>query len=267
MDAVQYIEETRAVNVRGAVYVETDADPSQALVEADWIAHYAKQIETNEQFGGIQAIVAYAPVHQGHLVQGYLQLLVRLVGDQLRGVRYLIQDPTLDPERVTKPEFIAGVQSLEQFGLSFDLVINSHAAPEQFSPLCELVSQCPRVQFVLDHMAKPPCDSRPGQVAFEKWKSDMLSLGRLRNVACKVSGLVTETTDPPTVEQLRPFVDVALQAFGNDRIMFGGDWPVCENAVRWQRWIELLSEIVKDWSKEDRHKLFFTNAVRIYRLK
>ncbi|KAF7721245.1 hypothetical protein EC973_005008 [Apophysomyces ossiformis] len=267
MDADQYSKEVKNIRVCGAIYVEVDADPYHALVEADWIAQYARQLKPSKSFGGIQGIVAHAPIHQGRSVTAYLQLLVRLVGDRLRGIRYITQDPALDPRRMTDTAFIVGTQSLEQFGLSLDLVINSRAAPEQFPPLRELVSQCPRVQFVLDHMAKPPCDSQPGEAAFERWKSEMLTLGQSENVACKVSGLVTESTKQPSADQLRPFVEVAVQAFGKDRIMFGGDWPVCESVAKWQKWVELLSEIVKDWSAEDKHKLFVTNAVRIYRLR
>lgn len=267
-DADRYSQETDAssTQVRAAVYVETDVDPSHGLVEADWIRHYSEKYQANGVFGGIQGIVAYAPVHQGAIVRRYLQLLRQIAGPRLRGVRHLIQDPGLDPERVRQPTFVAGVRCLAAFGLSFDLNINCHAAPAQFPPLLDLVAQCPEVSFVLDHMAKPPCDSKPGEPAFEFWKANMIALGKHENVVgCKVSGLVTETT-VWTPEQLRPFVQVAREAFGIDRLMFGGDWPVCESAVRWKTWLSLLSEIVQDWSEEDKEKLFVSNATRIYRL-
>ncbi|KAL0073991.1 hypothetical protein J3Q64DRAFT_1426860 [Phycomyces blakesleeanus] len=280
MDGMAYSQDVKRVRVQTAVYVETDVDPVHSLVEADWIARYAETLnnqieaatakgtETGVAFGGIGAIVAYAPVHQGKHVVAYLDLLTRLVGRRrLRGVRHLIQDPLLDPDRVRCPDFIDGVRSLASFGLSFDLNINCNHSPQQFPPIITLVQKCPDVRFVLDHMAKPPCDSKPGQDRFEFWRSQMLLLGKQPNVVCKVSGLVTETqTESWTVEQLGPFVETAKEAFGVDRILFGGDWPVCNMAVKWQTWIELLSIIIQDWPDQDKHKLFVTNAAKTYQL-
>lgn len=265
-DAERYSKEISPHRVAGAVYVETDVEPTQGLVEADWICKYAESLNRNALFGGVVAIVAYAPVNQGVHVRNYLRLLSQLAGERLRGVRYLIQDPALDPQRVLQPEFVQGIQVLEEFGLSFDLNINCRADPAQFPPLVKLVAQCPNIQFILDHMAKPPCDSQPGSEAFEYWKENIFALAQFPNVACKVSGLVTET-NTPTVQQLKPFVQVVREAFGADRLMFGGDWPVCEGATRWRVWFELLTEIVQDWSDQDRHALFVSNAKRIYRIK
>ncbi|KAI8379398.1 uncharacterized protein BYT42DRAFT_545757 [Radiomyces spectabilis] len=269
LDAEQYALDVEKVKVSSAVYVETDVHPVHGLVEADWIRRYSEEIKPSAAFGGISAIVAYAPVDHGKDVQGYIDMLIKVAGDKLRGVRHLIQDPSLDPWRVTDPSFVQGVQMLGKYGLTFDLNINCHAAPEQFPPLQILVSQCPHVQFVLDHMAKPPCDRSPGEPEFEFWKSQLIALAEYPNVACKVSGLVTETEEQDSrglVQRLQPFVEVALTAFGEDRLMFGGDWSICESAVPWQTWIEVLVEIVKGWSEEARDKLFRRNAARIYRL-
>jgi L-fuconolactonase len=272
MDGEGYAKEVKKTNVKQAVYVETDVDSHHVLVEADWISQYAEKLKPLETFGGIGAIVAFAPVHQGKIVQGYLKTLVKLAGTKLRGVRYLIQDPNLDPERVCQPDFVQGVQSLAEFNLSFDLNINANACPAQFPPLHDLVAQCPKVNFLLDHMAKPPCDSKPGEDSFEFWNTNMKTISEFPNVSCKVSGLMTELSEPEklsfdeVVAQLKPFVEAARNCFGIDRIMFGGDWPVVELATQWQYWFDVLCEIVKDWPEEDKQKLFVTNATRIYRL-
>jgi L-fuconolactonase len=289
-DAIDYSDQIKKARVEKAIYVETDVDQYHGLVEADWIYHYAKdEIVPNEIFGGIGGIVAFAPVHRGDHVQGYLRTLMRLTGGGtcgglVKGVRYLIQDPNLDPTRILQPNFIRGIQCLELFNLSFDLNINCNSSPEQFPPLQELVTQCPRVQFVLDHMGKPPCDSQPGDNRFDFWKQQIILLASNSNVACKISGLVTElsifsidncsndddgcSSFDRVVQQLKPFVIVAKEAFGIDRIMYGGDWPVCElaNNMSWQTWLNILSEIIKDWSEDEKEKLFVTNATFIYKL-
>lgn len=274
-DAVDYSEKVKKAHVVKAVYVETDVDCYHGLVEADWITQYAEQLQSTEVFGGIGGIVAFAPVHQGDQVDGYLRTLMHITNSRLKGVRYLIQDPSKDPQRILDADFVRGVQLLESYNLSFDLNINCNDSPEQFPPLKTLVAQCPRVQFVLDHMGKPPCDSQPGDARFEFWKEQMYDLSKLDNVSCKVSGLITEfkiddqKTQNQVVQLLRPFIQVAKDTFGIDRLMFGGDWPICELAkyeLKWQQWLEILSEIIKDWTEEEKDKLFVINATQFYKL-
>lgn len=266
--AEEYAHAVKDTRVKAAVYIETDVGPCHKLAEAAWIQNYATQLKDTAEFGGFKAIVAYCPVHQGRVAtQSYLRMLTNLMEPShlLRGVRHLIQDPNTDPEHVAEPSFVQGVQVLADYGLSFELNIDCHAAPAQFPPLLKLVAQCPRVQFMLDHMAKPPCDALPGTPIFDHWKFNMFKLAEFDNVVCKVSGLVTETSTW-TVAQLRPFVQVARDAFGIDRLLFGGDFPVCELATSWQTWLDLLSGCIDDWSEEDKQKLFVTNAARVYRL-
>ncbi|KAI9315267.1 hypothetical protein BX666DRAFT_1960998 [Dichotomocladium elegans] len=267
-DAEKYVEALpQGVEVHKAVYVETDVEPTQGLVEAEWIARYAQQLKMDSRFGGIGGIVAYAPVNIGEPVRHYLRVLTQLIPKDrhLRGVRYLVQDPDQNPARISSPTFIQGVKTLREFGLSFDLNFNCHVAPEQFTHSIELVRQCPEVSFILDHMGKPPCDCQPGDEAFSFWRENIIAIGKLPNISCKVSGLVTET-NVVTAQQLAPFVKVALEAFGIDRLMYGGDWPVVENSAALGRWLDVISEIVADWSDEDKDKLFYRNAQRIYRL-
>ncbi|KAI7893701.1 uncharacterized protein EV154DRAFT_500518 [Mucor mucedo] len=275
-DAVDYAEQVKLARVKQAVYVETDVDVFHKLVEAEWIYKYSQEIQTNDSFGGIGGIVAFAPVQQGDHVVGYLRTLVRVTGGAdsiLKGVRCLLQDPNLDPARVLEPDFIRGIQCLESFKLSFDICIDCRSSPQQFPPIQKMVVQCPRVQFILDHMGKPPCDSQPGDTEFEFWKQQMTQLSSNPNVSCKISGLVTEFNDShhdeksDVVRKLKPFIQVALETFGIDRLMYGGDWPVSEAAnTTWQSWLEIISELVNHWSEDDKEKLFVTNATRIYKL-
>ncbi|KAI8386847.1 hypothetical protein BD560DRAFT_382976 [Blakeslea trispora] len=264
-----------SVQVKAGIYVETDVDPCHGLVEADWIAHYVDQIKLTTEFGGIHGIVAFAPVYQGSQVRNYLNTLMKLLKDKkplLKGVRYLLQDPCKDPNRILDTTFVQGIQVLAEYGLCFDLTINCNEHPEQFPPLQQLVSQCPKVKFVLDHMAKPPCDSQPGDKQFEFWKQQIIQLAQNPNVYCKVSGLLTEikqTFPKDIVSHLAPFVQVVRQSFGVDRLMFGGDWPIVElslNRLNWHDWYRIVSDIVQPWSAEEKHKLFALNAAQFYDL-
>lgn len=272
-DAIEYSGQIKSSYVQSAIYVETDVDQQYGLVEANWIYQYAQELAPTETFGGIGGIVAYAPVHQGEYLEAYLDTLLRVTdkNNLLKGVRYLLQDPSANPERVLCPDFMKGIRTLEKYNLSFDITINCRESSAQFPPIQKLVAQCPRVQFILDHMGKPPCDSEPGSVEFEFWKAQIIQLASNANVSCKVSGLMTELVNNDdsidVVRQLKPFVQVALDAFGIDRLMFGGDWPIMELAnSTWQSWLDILLEIVKSWTEDDKEKLFVTNATRIYKL-
>ncbi|KAI8334820.1 hypothetical protein BC941DRAFT_432227 [Chlamydoabsidia padenii] len=272
-DARHYSDQVAKVGVRQGVYVQTDVDSRHGLVEAAWINDYYKQIPTSSSFGGLGAIIAYAPVDQGdEAVRPYLRLLQRLIDpSHLRGVRFLLQQ--LNEHDMVQDNVVKGIQVLgdkEFQGLLFELVIDCHRHPAQFDALIQLVRLCPSVSFVLDHMGKPPCGSRPGEAAFDHWAGCLRTLAGYSNVvACKVSGLITELDGGSVVcaQQLAPFVNVAKESFGVDRLMFGGDWPICEaQGGSWQQWVDVLMEIVQDWDLQDQTKLFVFNAQRCYKL-
>ncbi|MDW8213856.1 MAG: amidohydrolase family protein, partial [Roseiflexaceae bacterium] len=115
----------------------------------------------------------------------------------------------------------------------------------------------------LDHIAKP--DIRSG--AFEPWREHIATLARLPNVVCKISGVATEADHTRwTVDDLAPYIRHALEAFGEDRVMFGGDWPVALLATNYRRWVETLATLTVDLSPEAQRKLWAENARRVYRL-
>ena len=104
----------------------------------------------------------------------------------------------------------------------------------------ELAGRFPRQRFVLDHLAKP--DIRAGEI--RAWAAERAdSLPRCPNVWCKLSGLVTEADWAAwTPEQLRPYLDVAFEGFGADRLMIGSDWPVCTVASDYARTMAVVVE-------------------------
>lgn len=265
-DVVDYFNQT--TNVKSIIYVETDVDSYHSLVEANWISNvgYDQQIE---------GFVLFAPIPQGEQVKNYIELLLQITNHKLKGVRYLMQDPNRYKEIKSNPiSFIKGVQCLEKYGLSFDITINCNEYPEQFEIVHLLVSQCPRVRFILDHMGKPPCDTKPGDARFEYWSTNIKMLAEHDNVYCKISGIVTELkssypSKTAIIQQLSPFVQVVKEAFGHERVLFGSDWPICElsnNNLDWSNWLEILCEIIKDWTEEEKESLFVTNAIQFYRL-
>jgi L-fuconolactonase len=57
-----------------------------------------------------------------------------------------------------------------------------------------------------------------------------------------------------------------MDQFGPDRVVFGGDWPVCTLAATYREWVKALQTIVANRPHADQKKLFHDNAIRVYRL-
>jgi L-fuconolactonase len=235
--------------VDGIVFIECDSQQPQA--EADWVTSLAADEPR------IQGIVAQAAIENGAAVKDELAQLAN--NYLVKGIRRLIQSEP-DPEFCIQPQFVSGVQLLAEFSLSFDLCIYHH----QLANTTELVKQCPEVQFVLDHIGKP--NIREQQ--FDPWKEQLTTLSELPNVACKVSGLVTEADmENWQPEDLRPYIAHVLEQFGFPRVMFGGDWPVVTLAGTLDRWMALLWSEVQGCSEHERRQLFHDNAIEFYRLR
>ncbi len=237
-------------DVAKMVFVECGRESTESLLEADWVSGLAK---TEPR---LCAIVAHASLECGLAARAELELLVER--PLVKGVRRLLQS---EPEAdfCLRGDFLAGVKLLAEFRYTFDLCIRH----DQLRSVAELVRRVPEVNFVLDHFGKPPV--RDGNI--EPWATDLKALGNLPNVSCKISGLTTEADwETWSAAELQPYFDTALEAFGFDRILFGGDWPVCTLATDYQRWIETVAGFVAEASPAERDKLFRSNAERIYRI-
>ncbi len=247
----EYGEATAGVHVDGIVYLQVEVAPAYGLLEAQAIADLAK---TDAR---IKGIVAWAPLEDGDCVRTYLDALVP-IGDSIKGVRRLTQDEP-DPAFCLQPGFIKGAQILPEYGLSCDLCCRYL----QLANTIELVRQCPETSFILDHIAKP--NIRAG--GLDPWRDQMSALASFPNVVCKISGVVTEADlNNWTVGEIAPYVRHALEIFGEDRVVFGGDWPVVLGASSYQRWVDALDEITKDFAQAAKQKLWADNARNFYRL-
>lgn len=177
----------------------------------------------------------------------------------LRGVRHVVQDEP-DDAFLQRSDFQRGVRALARHGLVYDVLIY----PRQLASADAFVAALQGQPFVLDHLAKP--DLKNGRLA--AWQPGFRALARHANVACKLSGLVTEAAwHAWRAVDLRRCLDSALDAFGPERLLFGSDWPVCLLAARDYREVY---DVVANWAERlspgERDGLFGGNAARIYRI-
>lgn len=175
------------------------------------------------------------------------------------GFRIMIQEMP-DANRILEPAF---VEALNQYA-SEDVTVDLLVTCDQLDPLIRLLERVPGLRGVLDHIGKPRI--RTGEL--EPWKSQMEKLAGFSNLACKLSGMVTEADhDHWKPEDFVPYIRHALEQFGPDRVLFGSDWPVCLMAAEYDEVVDVLVKALpEDWGEQERAKLFGLNAREVYRI-
>src|SRR5262249_1438681 len=141
------------------------------------------------------------------------------VNPKFLGVRHIVQSEP-DERFLLQPEFLRGIAALEEFDLTYDILVY----PRHLPVAIEFVKQFPHQRFVLDHLAKPLIKSR----GMEPWQKHIRELAQHANLCCKLSGLVTEADWKNwSRSDVEPYLDIAFECFGPGRLMIGSDWPVC----------------------------------------
>lgn len=239
------------VKIDAFVFVEVDVDYPQHLDEARWVAELA---ETDTRLKGA---VAALPLEKGNAIAGEVEELAK--NPVVRGVRRLIQSQP-DPDFCIRPDFIAGLKLLAPHDLVFDICVFHHHLPN----VIKMVGACPELRFVLDHIGKPAIKAG----LTDPWRQNMQELARFPNVVCKISGVANEADHKGwTREQLRPYIEHAIECFGFDRSLYGGDWHVLELAASYPDWVDIVDWVTSSASRDERRKLFRDNTIRVYRLK
>jgi len=207
----------------------------------------------------IAGVVAWADIADPDLaatLHGYRRLRG---GALLVGVRSQVQGEA-DPDYLDRPDVRRGLAAVAAAGLAFDLVIRV----DQLPAAARAAHALPELRLVLDHLGKPRIDDGPAGLA--RWRRPFEALADCPNVACKLSGMVTEAGPQWTVEALRPFVATAVRAFGADRLMFGSDWPVCLLAASYREVLAALRHALPPMPAADTHAIFGATAARFYHL-
>lgn len=240
------LQETIAgTGIEGAVSVQA----RQIVEETDWLLKLASENEF------IKGVVGWVPL----VNENIREILDRYSQNKwLKGVRHVIQGEP-DPEFILGTQFNHGISLLKNYNLVYDILIFEHQLPNTI----RFVDRHPNQQFVLNHMAKPKIKVNEVIV----WKKHIRELAKRENVSCKISGMVTEADYKSwTKEQLQPYFDVVLEAFGPSRLLFGSDWPVCLVAIGYVEWLKLVKKIVSGLSVFEQEQVFAKTASQVYNL-
>ncbi|MEV0253863.1 amidohydrolase family protein [Streptomyces sp. NPDC050732] len=178
-------------------------------------------------------------------------------GQHLVGIRHQVQGEP-EPEWLLRPDVRRGLAAVAAAGLAYDLVV----LPHQLPACAKAAAEMPELTFVLDHLGKPPIASG----AVEPWASAVRALAARPNTVCKLSGMVTEADRATwTVDDLRPFADTVVEAFGPRRLMFGSDWPVSTLAAEYGGVLDAARLLTRSLDTAGRAEVFGGTARRVYR--
>jgi L-fuconolactonase len=235
----------RPAGIAGSVAVQA----RQLLAESRWLLTLAAA----EPF--IRGVVGWVDLRSPRVAED----LAPLAADpRFVGVRHVVQDEP-DPRFVLGAEFVRGLRHLAPLGLAYDLLLYPHQLPAAV----ELADLLPEQSFILDHLAKPRVEA--GEL--EPWRRDVTALARRPNVCCKLSGLVTEAAWRGwRRSDFTPYLEVAVAAFGPERLMFGSDWPVCLLAAEYADVAGIVGDFVGRLSAAEQAAIRGGTAARWYRL-
>lgn len=249
-----YLEATRNLKIGKTVYMEVNVAEDQKEKEADYVIGLAKQ-DDNPMAA---AIIGGLPHTEGFA--DYARKYAK--SDYVCGVRNVLHDPDRPKGMCLQETFVKNMQLLGELGLTFDLCMR----PGEIADAVALAKNCPKTQFIIDHCGNMPVRDYEESL-HESWQKSMKAAASLENVVCKISGIVvTAEKGKWSAADLAPHLNYCMDTFGEDRIIFGGDWPVCTLTATYQQWAEALYEIVKDRPASFQKKLLHDNALKVYGL-
>ncbi|MCB1275420.1 amidohydrolase family protein [Prosthecobacter sp.] len=259
-----YLKATAGLNVK-AIYMEVDVAPGDHIKEADGIVAQCRAKNTPT----IAATIGGRPASADF--ESYVK---RYAGNGIvKGLRQVLHGDSTPAGFCLGNDFVRGIQTLGKHGLNFELTMR----PMELEDGAKLIKQCPDTPFVLDHCGNgdpKAFNSKLGPglkrtCTIDGWKRGIDAVAAARaDVMCKISGIVAFV--PPGkwhAENLAPVVNHCLDAFGPDRVFFGGDWPVCLLGSPVRGWVDALKQIVSSRPASEQRKLWSSNAIRFYKLR
>lgn len=231
--------------IDGCVAVQAD----QTLEETNFLLQLAQQ----NNF--IKGVVGWVDL-RGDNLEATLEKYSE--AEKLKGFRHVVQGEP-DHNFLLRPNFLRGIEVLQRNNYTYDILI----FPHQLGAALEFVKRFPNMNFVIDHIAKPYI--KDGY--YDGWAFLMKEIAKYENVYCKMSGIITEADyNSWTPEQIQPYMELVLEAFGSNRVMFGSDWPVCLVAGNYTKVKQLTTNFISSLSAPEQEQIMGANAMKFYNL-
>ena len=254
----EYRKAAEGLNVVKAIYMEVDVAPDQQNAEADFV------IALCEKKAGptTAAVIGGRPE-----AEGFRDYITRFKGSRfVKGVRSVFPK-----DAAANARFLDGLRLLGDLGFCYDLLLGS----EQMLDAAKVVDACPNTRFILDHCGNAStswfgraAEKDPARMNHRRtWRDGMAALADKRNVICKISGVAESgAVEDANLERIAPIINHCILRFGEDRIIFASNWPVCLKAVTFADWVEMLRELIDPRGEAFARKLFHDNVEKFYGL-
>ncbi len=231
--------------IDGCVAVQAD----QTTDETDFL------ISLSEKYSFIKGIVGWVDLRTAN-VQEDLEKYSNY--NKVKGFRHVVQGEA-DHNFLLRPNFLKGISNFEAYNYTYDILI----FPHQLGATLEFAKKFPNQKFVIDHIAKPYIKDG----FYDGWAALMKEIGKLENVHCKISGMITEADyNLWTAEQIQPYMELVLNSFGSERLMFGSDWPVCLVAGNYTKVKEVTTNFIAKLSSSEQAAIMGRNAIAFYNI-
>ena len=259
-----YLDATSGLEIDKAIYMEVDVQEEQREDETEFIIDLCQRADNPT----CAAVLSGRPIEDGF--RAYVDTFK--TSECVKGIRQVLHPDSAPPGLCLEEKYIANIRYLGEIGLRFDLCMRAG----ELADAVTLADSCPGTRFVVDHCGNADPNvingSQPGDTGEsghnrDQWMRDMGALGERPNVMCKISGIVARAQPQWSADDLAPTVNHCLESFGPERVIFGGDWPVCTMVASFREWVEALQQIIAQRSTAEKQKLWHGNAVRFYELE
>jgi len=232
-------------SIDGCIAVQAD----QTLEETDFLIDLASK---NSFIKGIVGWVDLRSKNINDILNHYNQF------PAVKGFRHVVQGEK-DHNFLLRPNFLKGISILEKYNFTYDILV----FPHQLGSVLEFVQRFPKINFVIDHIAKPYIKDG----FYKGWATLMQAIGQQNNVYCKLSGIVTEANYKTwTQEEIKPYLDLVFKAFSTKKLMFGSDWPVCLVGGNYQQIKELITNFIANLHQKEQDAIMGKNALKFYNI-
>ena len=262
-----YLRAAAGTGIEKTVYMEVNVDSNCIDLEVETMTHHC-QSSDNPMQALVISLDPMAKSFQNDLKQ-------QAANPFVRGIRSVLHTPKTGPGFCLQDDFVVGIQEIGRADLIFDICIR----PAELSDAVKLVQASPETTFVIDHCgnADPHIvngdtdpgsepNSNPSWHTSAGWKDDMSALAASPNTVCKLSGIVARAQAGWNAETLAPTINHCLDVFGPERVVFGGDWPVCLFGTKLSDWVGAFREIISRRNPQMQKQVMHENAQRIYKI-
>tara|TARA_Y100001958_G_scaffold94829_1_gene64960 strand:- start:1901 stop:2731 length:831 start_codon:yes stop_codon:yes gene_type:complete len=226
-------------NVTGTICVQAHQSEEEAL----WLLEIAKNSDL------IKGVVCWVDLKNSNIG---LFLDKYQMYEKFCGIRHVWHDEK-NEDWIMDPKVIEGLKTLSERQINFDFLVR----PNHLKYIFEVYEKIPKLNGVIDHIAKPKIIEN----IFEPWAENISELSKIDSLNCKISGMVEEMNESQGISILKNYTDHVIESFGDDKVMYGSNWPVCLTKKSYSEVLEIAKTISNNLDSE---KFFYSNGKSFY---